>query len=75
MKFDLVNMLQIFLMLCLIMTMISYFAYYYNGNRKNIESNILKSTSVQVFQYLRSLVIKDYVVFEKYGIWRFSGRF
>jgi hypothetical protein len=75
MKFDFVNMVQIFLMICLIMTMVSYFTYYYKENRKNIEHNIVNISFVPIFQYLKTLVIEDYVVFEKYRIWRFSGRF
>jgi hypothetical protein len=75
MKFDFIDMVQIFLLICLIMTMVSYFAYSYKENRKNNEHYIIKNSFVPIFQYLKSLVIEDYVVFEKYEIWRFSGRF
>lgn len=75
MKFDLANMIQIFIIISFVLSILSYAAYIYKEKINRVHNEILKQSYISIFQYLRKLNIKDFMSFEKYGIWRYSGRF
>jgi hypothetical protein len=75
MKFDVLYMMQVFLIISLVFSMIAYMALLYNKSVEELSHKIVTSGYIAAIQYTRKLNIEDYVPFEKYGIWRYSGRF
>lgn len=75
MRLDVVEMIQIFLILSFVLSIVSYVVNIYGKSINRERSRIIKENFIPVFLYFKNLDIEDYVGFEKYGIWRFSGRF
>jgi hypothetical protein len=75
MKFDVLYMMQVFLIVSMVFSMLAYMALLYNNSVEELSHRIVTSGYIAAVQYTRKLNIADYVAFEKYGVWRYSGRF
>jgi hypothetical protein len=67
--------MQVFLIISLVFSMLAYMALLYNNSVEELCHRIITSGYRAAIQYTRNLNIEDYVAFEKYGVWRYSGRF
>jgi hypothetical protein len=74
-KLYVVNLMEIFLIISFVLSFITYVAYRYKNSINRVRREIINEGLFTVIQYLKNLNVRDYVTFEKYGIWRFSGRF
>ena len=75
MKFDVLYMMQIFLIISVVFSMLAYMALLYNNRIDELNHGIVTLDYKAAILYARKLNIEDYVPFEKYGVWRYSGRF
>lgn len=66
------DMLHIFLILCYVLSVVTYLAYKYKDNINEIKKRIVQQNITTIFQYMLGMGIENFVSFEKYEVWRFS---
>ncbi|MGL5353647.1 MAG: hypothetical protein ACRDA5_10020 [Clostridium sp.] len=73
MKFDGIYLIQILIMVSLMTYMYMSFRQY--GYEREKQSTLIVNSSMINFRvdFSRELTLKDYVTFEKIGIWRYSS--
>lgn len=75
MNFDLINLIQIIFLLICVTSIFSYTVHSYKNLKHRIEENVKKNILIQWFEFIKRLLPEDYIVYEKYGVWRYLGRF
>jgi hypothetical protein len=47
----------------------------YKNLKHKTEENLTKNILIQWLEFIKKLLPQDYIAYEKYGIWRYLGRF
>lgn len=63
-----------FLILCFT-GIFSYVVYSYKNLKYKTNENIISNILIHWLEFVKKLLPENYIIFEKYGIWRYSGRF
>lgn len=72
---NLINLIQLMLLVICFTGIFSYAVRSYKNIRHKIQENIARNISTQWFQFIEKLLPEDYIIYEKYGIWRYMDRF
>lgn len=75
MKADLTNTLQILLMLMFVVGVITYTVTAAKNSLKRFNYPFIKRIFTRSLEYSRLMIIKNYISFEKYDIWRYCAHF
>ena len=75
MNFDLINLIQIMFLVICFTSIFSYAVYSYRNLKHKVEENATRNILIHWFEFIKRLLPEDYIVYEKYGIWRYLGRF
>ncbi|MDS0526176.1 hypothetical protein NNC19_10830 [Clostridium sp. SHJSY1] len=75
MKTELINIMQIVFVLMLLVGVITYAFTVYKNQIRNFNSNLIKKIYIMFLDFSRHMIIKNYVSFEKYDIWRYCVHF
>ena len=75
MKAELINTMQIFFILMLLVGIITYAITYFKNRIIKFKYNFIKRIYTKLLDYSRLMIIKDYISYEKYDIWRYCVQF
>lgn len=75
MKSELINIMQIVFILMFIIGIITYAIILYKNRVRAANSSLVKKIYNMFLDFSRHMIIKDYVSFEKYDIWRYCAHF
>ena len=75
MKAELINTMQIFFVLMLLVGIITYAITYFKNRIIKFKYNFIKRIYTKLLDYSRLMIIKDYISYEKYDIWRYCVQF
>lgn len=53
----------------------SYTVYYYRKFKHKTEENVTKNVLIQWLGFIKKVLPEDYIIYEKYGMWRYIERF
>jgi hypothetical protein len=74
-NYDLINLIQLMFLVVCFTAIFSYTVYSYKNLKHKAEENITTNILIKWLEFINKLLPRDYIVYEKYGIWRYSGRF
>lgn len=75
MNSNLINLMQIMFLVICFTSIFSYAVYSYKNFKHKAEENVTKNILIQWFEFIKKILPEDYIVYEKYGVWRYLGRF
>lgn len=75
MKLDFLNTLQIFFAVLFFMSIFWYVVNTVKSFILKLDYKIIRKLYTHALDYRRNLVIRDYISFEKYDIWRYCVHF
>lgn len=75
MDYDIINLIQLMVLIVVYTSIFSYALHSYKRFKDKAEENIIGSILTQWLEFIKRLAPQHYITFEKYGIWRYSGRF
>ena len=75
MKIDVASIYNLVILLVCITLMLSYIVLSYKNVIRKATASKVRYTENQVKKYFLKLTTKNYKVFEKYGIWRYSTQY
>ena len=71
----LVNIIQLMFLVICITSIFSYAVYSYREFKHKAEEDVIKNILIMWFEFVKKLLPEDYIIYEKYGIWRYLVRF
>jgi hypothetical protein len=63
-----------FLVICFT-SIFSYAIYSYKNLKHKAEEKVTRDILIKWLKFIKKLLPKDYIIYEKYGIWRYLVRF
>jgi flagellar basal body-associated protein FliL len=69
MNSNLINLIQLMLLVICFTSIFCYVVYSYKNLKHTAEENATRNILIQWFEFIRKLPPKDYIIYEKYGIW------
>lgn len=75
MNYDLINLMQLILLIVIFTRVFSYAVHSYKKFKHKTEENVIRNILIQWLEFIKKLLPQHYITYEKYGIWRYSGRF
>lgn len=75
MNYDLINLIQLIFLIVIFTSAFSYAIHSYKKYKHKTEKNLTRNILIQWLEFIKRLLPQHYISYEKYGIWRFSGRF
>ncbi|OOM15745.1 hypothetical protein [Clostridium saccharobutylicum] len=75
MKAELINIIQILFVLMFFIGVITYVITYFKSCIKKFEYKYIKKIYTKFLEYSRLMIIREYISFEKYDIWRYCEQF
>ena len=75
MKAELINTMEIFFILMLLVGIITYAITYFKNRIKKFDYNFIKKIYTKYLDYSKLMTIKNYISYEKYDIWRYCVQF
>lgn len=74
-NYNLVNLIQLMFLIIWVTSVFSYALYSYKNIKHKAEANATKNILIQWLEFIKGLCPEDYIIYEKYGIWRYLSRF
>ena len=71
---NLINMIQFMLLLICFTSILSYAVYTYNKFKHKFERRIIEKVLFHWIHFIETLLPEQYIIYEKYGIWRYVER-
>lgn len=75
MEQDIINMFHLIFIFIFFTSIFSYAVYSIKQLVKHLNFQFIKKVYCQALSFWKSMLKRDYVSFEKYGIWRFCVEF
>jgi hypothetical protein len=75
MKIDTLLLMQIIITFICVISILVYVNSIYRKTIQHFNDKFLKYISIEALGYLKKLNSKDYIVYEKYEIWRYCVHF
>lgn len=75
MKIDTLLLMQIIITFICIISILVYVNSIYRKTIQHFNDEFLKNIFIEALRYLKKLNSKDYIVYEKYEIWRYCVHF
>ena len=75
MNYDLINLIQLMFLVICFTSIFSYAVYTYKNVNRKVKENVIRNILIQWLEFIKKLFPEDYIIYEKYGIWRYLGRF
>lgn len=75
MKAELITNIHIFLILIFLIGIITYAITYFKNNIKTVNYNFMKKICTKCLNYSSVMIIKNYISYEKYDVWRYCAKF
>ena len=75
MRAELINTVQLFFILVFLIGIITYAITYFKNNIKTVNYNFIKKIYTKYLNYSRVMIIKNYISYEKYDVWRYCVEF
>lgn len=75
MNYDLINLIQLIFLIVIFTSVFSYAVHSYKRFKHKTENDIKKNILIKWLEFIKKLLPQHYITYEKYGIWRYSGRF
>lgn len=72
---DLINLIQLIFLIVIFTSIFSYALHSYKGFKRKNEKNLTRSILIQWLEFIKGILPQHYIAYEKYGIWRYLGRF
>ena len=69
------NLIQLMLLVMCFTSIFTYAVYSYKNIRHKAEESATKNILVQWLEFIKKLLPEAYIIYEKYGIWRYLSRF
>ncbi|MFT8315363.1 MAG: hypothetical protein ABF633_14115 [Clostridium sp.] len=74
MNSNLISIIQFMFLIMCFTSILSYALYTYNNFKHKFQRNIVKKVLLQWVNFIEKLLPDQYIVYEKYGIWRYVER-
>lgn len=74
MNYDLINLIQLMFLIVIFTSIFSYALHSYKNFKHKAEQNVTRNILIQWLGFIKKLHPQHYIIFEKYGIWRYSER-
>lgn len=71
---NLINIIQFMFLIICFTSILSYAVYTYNKFKHKFEKNIVNKVLLQWIDFVKTLLPDQYIIYEKYGIWRYVER-
>ena len=75
MNYDLINLIQLMFLIVIFTSIFSYTLHSYKRFKHKVEENVIKNILIQWLGFIKKILPQHYITYEKYGIWRYLGRF
>lgn len=75
MNYNLINLIQLMFLVICFTGIFSYAVHSYKNLKYKTEKNITANILIQWLEFVKKLLPRDYIIYEKYGIWRYLERF
>lgn len=72
MNYNLINLIQLMLLVICVTGIFSCAVYSYRSLKYQVKKNISENILYQWLEVIRKMLPEDYIIYEKYGIWRYS---
>lgn len=75
MNYNLINFVQLMFLVICFTTIFSYAVYSYKKLKHKAKINVTTNIVTLWLGFIKKLLPEDYIIYEKYGVWRYFGRF
>ena len=75
MNYDLINLIQLLFLIIIFTSVFSYAMHSYKRIKHKTEKGNKRNILIKWLEFIKKLLPQCYITYEKYGIWRYSGRF
>jgi hypothetical protein len=72
---NLINLTQLMFLLMFFASTFIFAIYSYKSFKHKTEKNIVLNILIRWLEFIKKISPQDYMSYEKYGLWRFIGRF
>lgn len=75
MNYNLINLVQLMFLIACFTVIFSYAIYSYKSIKHKAKINVTTYVLILWLRFIKKLLPEDYIIYEKYGIWRYLERF
>lgn len=75
MNYNLVNLIQLMILVLFLTSIFSYTIHSYKNLKHKAKENVIRNILIHWLEFIKKFLPEEYIIYEKYGVWRYLVRF